>query len=106
MITLTEAAAKHMQDSLHQRGKGLGIRIGVRTTGCSGYAYWIEYADAVLDGDLELNERGVTLLVSRKDLAFLYGLSVDWEKQTFEEGYKFSNPNEKGRCGCGESFTI
>ena len=106
MITLTATAAKHMQDALYNRKKGIGMRIGVRTSGCSGFAYVLEFADKMFPGDLEIDERGVTLIINKKDLVYLQGMQIDYAKKGLNEGFEFSNPNEKARCGCGESFTV
>lgn len=106
MITLTATAAKHMQDALYNRKKGIGMRIGVRTSGCSGFAYLLEFADKTFPGDLEIDERGVTLIINKKDLVYLQGMQIDYAKKGLNEGFEFSNPNEKARCGCGESFTV
>ena len=106
MITLTANAAKKMQDALYNRGKGIGMRIGVRTSGCSGFAYLLEFADQLYEGDLEIEDRGVTLVISKKDLVYLRGMEIDYAKQGLNEGFEFQNPNAKATCGCGESFTV
>ena len=106
MITLTENASKKMQEALDYRGRGIGMRIGVRTSGCSGFAYVLEFADKLFEGDLEVEDRGVTLIINKKDLVYLQGMQVDYTKKGLNEGFEFSNPNEKARCGCGESFTV
>ena len=106
MISLTETASKKMQDALYHRGKGIGMRIGVRTSGCSGFAYVLEFADKLFEGDLEIEDRGVTLVINKKDLVYLEGMQIDYTKKGLNEGFEFSNPNEKARCGCGESFTV
>ncbi len=106
MISLTETASKKMQDALYNRGKGIGMRIGVRTSGCSGFAYVLEFADKIFEGDLEIADRGVTLVINKKDLVYLEGMQIDYTKKGLNEGFEFSNPNEKARCGCGESFTV
>ena len=106
MITLTVSAAKKMQDALYNRGKGIGMRIGVRTSGCSGFAYVLEFADKTFEGDLEILDRGVTLVINKKDLVYLEGMQIDYTKKGLNEGFEFSNPNESARCGCGESFTV
>lgn len=106
MISLTENASKKMQDALYNRGKGIGMRIGVRTSGCSGFAYLLEFADKLFEGDLEIADRGVTLVINKKDLVYLEGMQIDYTKKGLNEGFEFSNPNEKARCGCGESFTV
>ena len=106
MITLTASAAKKMQDALYNRGRGIGMRIGVRTSGCSGFAYLLEFADTTFEGDLELEDRGVTLIINKKDLVYLQGMEIDYAKKGLNEGFEFQNPNERARCGCGESFTV
>lgn len=106
MITLTANASKKMQDALDYRGKGVGMRIGVRTSGCSGFAYVLEFADQLFEGDLEIEDRGVTLVINKKDLVYLQGMQIDYTKKGLNEGFEFSNPNERARCGCGESFTV
>jgi iron-sulfur cluster assembly protein len=106
MITLTKIAADKMQAALDNRRKGIGMRIGVRTTGCSGMAYVLEFADKLTEGDIEIDERGITLIVSKKDLVYLQGMEIDYQKKGLNEGFEFNNPNESARCGCGESFTV
>ena len=106
MITLTANAAKHMQDALYNRRRGIGMRIGVRTSGCSGFAYMLEFADQLFEGDLEIEDRGITLIINKKDLVYLRGMQIDYAKKGLNEGFEFANPNEKARCGCGESFTV
>ena len=95
-----------MQDALYHRKKGIGMRIGVRTSGCSGFAYLLEFADQLFPGDLEIEERGVTIIINKKDLVYLQGMEIDYTKKGLNEGFEFSNPNERARCGCGESFTV
>lgn len=106
MISLTATAAKHMQDALYNRRRGIGMRIGVRTSGCSGFAYVLEFADKLMPGDIEIEERGITLIINKKDLVYLQGMEIDYQKKGLNEGFEFQNPNEKARCGCGESFTV
>lgn len=106
MITLTKLAADKMQAALDNRRKGIGMRIGVRTTGCSGMAYVLEFADKLVEGDIEIDERGIKLIVSKKDLVYLQGMEIDYQKKGLNEGFEFINPNESARCGCGESFTV
>jgi len=106
MISLTATAAKKMQDALYNRGRGIGMRIGVRTSGCSGFAYLLEFADQLYEGDIEIEDRGVTLVISKKDLVYLRGMEIDYAKQGLNEGFEFQNPNAKATCGCGESFTV
>jgi iron-sulfur cluster assembly protein len=105
-ITLTESAAKHIASHLSRRGKGVGLRLGVRTSGCSGLAYRIEYADAVQPEDVQFESHGVTVLVDPKSLPFLEGTQLDFAREGLNEGFKFNNPNVKDACGCGESFNV
>lgn len=105
-IEVTTAAARHITKSLAKRGKGLGIRMGVKTTGCSGLAYKFEYVDQAVEGDLEFVREGVTIFVDPKSIAYLSGTIVDFERNGLNEGFAFKNPNERDRCGCGESFRI
>jgi iron-sulfur cluster assembly protein len=106
MISLTYKAAQRMKSSLESRGKGLGIRIGVKTSGCSGYAYVMEFVDLYPNDDIMYELQGVKLFVSRKDEVYLSGMEVDYAKEGLNEGFKFNNPNVKDECGCGESFTV
>jgi len=106
MIAVTPAAASKIARNLDRRGGGLGIRIGVRTTGCSGLAYVLEYVDELQPGDdTELHE-GFSVVINKKDQPYLAGLQIDYIRQGLNEGFEFTNPNEKDRCGCGESFRI
>lgn len=105
-ITLTEAAAKHVANYIQQRGTGLGIRVGVQTTGCSGLAYVLEFVDESNEEDEAFSSQGITLFVDPKSLVYLEGVELDYVKQGLNEGFEFKNPNAKGECGCGESFTI
>lgn len=108
MITLTETAARRVQQQLQRRGQGLGITIGVRTTGCSGLAYKLEYVDAapVTRDWITYESNGVTVWVNGKDVPYVNGLTMDFKRQGLNEGFDFINPNEKDRCGCGESFRV
>ena len=105
-VTLTEAAAKHVQKYLARRGKGVGLRLGVKTSGCSGMAYTLEFADQVDPDDKVWESFGVKVLVDEKSLPYLDGTELDYTREGLQEGFKFHNPNEKSRCGCGESFQI
>jgi iron-sulfur cluster assembly protein len=105
-ITLTESAAKHVAAYLGKRGKGIGLRLGVRTTGCSGLAYKLEYADAAAPDDQRFETHGVTVLVDPKSLPYLDGTELDFAREGLNEGFKFNNPNVKDECGCGESFNV
>ena len=105
-ITLTEKAAKHVSNFLAKRGKGVGVRLGVRTSGCSGMAYRLEFADDVHADDLVFESRGVKVLVDPKSLPYLDGTELDFAREGLNEGFKFNNPNVKDQCGCGESFNV
>ena len=105
-VTLTSNAASHVQHSLSKRGKGLGLRVGVRTSGCSGLAYKLEFADQVNPGDLEFESHGVKVLVDPKSLQFIDGTELDYTREGLNEGFKFRNPKVKDECGCGESFNV
>ena len=105
-VTLTEAAARHVSRYLGKRGRGIGVRLGVKTTGCSGLAYKLEYADAAAPADLVFEDRGVKVLVDPKSLPYIEGTQLDFVREGLNEGFKFINPNERDRCGCGESFRI
>lgn len=107
MVSLTEQAAEKVKTQLTKRGRGLGIRIGVKTTGCSGLAYILEYVDREDEVEpLTYNSHGVTVYVDKKHIAYLEGLEMDWVKQGLNEGFEFRNPQERDRCGCGESFRV
>jgi len=105
-ITLTENAAKHVQNFIAKRGKGVGLRVGVRTSGCSGMAYKLEFADEVAFDDNQFVSHGVTVLVDSKSLPYIDGMELDYTREGLNEGFKFSNPNVKNQCGCGESFGV
>ncbi len=105
-VSMTAAAAQHVQNFLTKRGKGVGLRLGVRTTGCSGMAYKLEYADNVADDDNIFEAHGVKLLIDPKSLAYLDGTELDYTREGLNEGFKFNNPNVKDECGCGESFHV
>ena len=106
MITLTEKAAQHVQGYIAKRGKGVGLRVGVRTSGCSGLAYKLEFADAVQAEDHQFESYGVKVLVDPKSLQFIDGTELDYTREGLNEGFKFRNPNVKDECGCGESFNV
>jgi len=106
MITVTDTAGKKIKQNLDRRGSGIGIRIGVRTTGCSGLAYVLEYVDKVNGDDTVFDSNDVRVIVDGKSLPILGDLDVDYVRQGLNEGFEFVNPNEKDRCGCGESFRI
>jgi iron-sulfur cluster assembly protein len=106
-ITLTEPAADRVRTFLAGRGKGLGVRLGVRTSGCSGMAYVLEFVDELdEDNDLVFEDRGVKVIVDKKSLLYLDGTELDYGKEGLNEGFKFNNPNVKNECGCGESFNV
>ncbi|HUW36626.1 MAG TPA: iron-sulfur cluster assembly protein IscA [Rhodocyclaceae bacterium] len=104
-VTLTENAAKRVQTFLAKRG-GLGLRLAVKTSGCSGMAYALEFADAAGQDDLSFESHGVTLLIDPKSLPYLDGTELDFVREGLNEGFKFNNPNVKNQCGCGESFAV
>jgi iron-sulfur cluster assembly protein len=106
VIKLTETAAKHVQSFLAKRGKGLGLRVGVRTSGCSGLAYKLEFVDAVNPEDVQFESHGVKVIVDPKSLQFIDGTELDYTREGLNEGFKFRNPNVKDECGCGESFNV
>ncbi len=105
-ISLTESAANRVRSFLASRGRGIGLRLGVRKTGCSGFAYVINYADEAQPGDVMFEDRGVKVFVDPGSLSLLDGTTVDFVKQGLNEAFKFRNPNVKGECGCGESFSV
>ncbi|AZV93368.1 iron-sulfur cluster assembly protein IscA [Kerstersia gyiorum] len=105
-VTLTSKAAEHIDKFLRKRGKGVGLRLGVRTTGCSGMAYKLEYVDAPEPTDNVFESFGVKVFVDPKSLSYLDGTELDYGREGLNEGFKFNNPNEKATCGCGESFTV
>lgn len=105
-ITLSERAADRIQKFLAQRGKGIGLRLGVRTSGCSGMAYTLEFVDESLPDDISFESGGVTVLIDPKSLTFLDGTELDFVREGLNEGFKFNNPNVKNTCGCGESFNV
>ena len=105
-ITLTDNAARRIKDFLANRGKGVGLRLGVKTTGCSGMAYVLEFADDAQEGDEIFESQGVKIFVDAKSLIYIDGTELDFTKEGLNEGFKFHNPNEKASCGCGESFTV
>jgi iron-sulfur cluster assembly protein len=106
MIQITELAAKKVQQQIERRGKGLGIMVGVRTTGCSGLAYKLEYVDTLDTHTLKYESNGVNIFVNPKDLPYIDGMTMDWRRQGLNEGFDFINNKEKDRCGCGESFRV
>jgi len=105
-ITLTEAAAGHVKSFLANRGKGIGLRLGIKTTGCSGMAYVLEFVDELNPDDTVYEDHGVKVIVDKKSLVYIDGTEVDFAKEGLNEGFQFNNPKEKDQCGCGESFTV
>ncbi len=105
-ISLTTAAADRVRTFLSRRGHGLGLRLGVKKTGCSGFAYVVNYADDIGANDLVFEDNGVKVIVDRDSLGYIDGTQVDFVKQGLNEAFRFRNPNVKGECGCGESFTV
>jgi iron-sulfur cluster assembly protein len=105
-VSLTRSAADRVREFLDRRGRGLGLRVGIKKTGCSGYAYVVDYADAVKSDDEVFEDQGVKVIVDRESLKFIDGTEVDFVKQGLNEAFKFRNPNIKGECGCGESFSV
>ncbi len=105
-VSLTDSAATHVKNYLDKRGKGVGVRLGVKTTGCSGMAYTIEFADQIEDEDQVFEDKGVKVIVNPKSMVYLSGTELDFTREGLNEGFKFTNPNEKDRCGCGESFSV
>lgn len=108
MIILTERAASKVKQQISKRGKGQGILIGVRTTGCSGLAYKLEYVDDTLKTDefIKYTSHEVDVYVNMKDLPYVDGMTMEWKREGLNEGFDFINPKEKDRCGCGESFRV
>lgn len=106
MITVTENAAKKIQQQLQKRGHGVGIRLGVKTTGCSGLAYVMEYVDQPQPQDQEVECANCRIFIDPKSCPYLEGMTVDYVRQGLNEGFEFNNPNERDRCGCGESFRV
>jgi iron-sulfur cluster assembly protein len=105
-VTLTESAAAHVRKSIAKRGKGIGLRLGVRTSGCSGMSYTLEFADYTQPEEQQFENHGVLLLVDTKSLVILDGTELDFVREGLNEGFKFHNPNVKAECGCGESFNV
>ncbi len=105
-ITLTDKAAERVKNFIANRGKGVGLRLGVRTSGCSGMAYVLEFADELNPDDTVFEDRGVKVVVNAKSLVYLDGTEVDFAREGLNEGFKFNNPNVKDACGCGESFNV
>ncbi|WP_018228773.1 iron-sulfur cluster assembly protein IscA [Methyloversatilis universalis] len=105
-VTLSEKAARHVANYIAKRGRGVGLRLGVRTSGCSGMAYKLEFADEMATDDLVFESHGVKVLIDPKSLPYLEGTELDFVREGLNEGFKFNNPNVKDECGCGESFNV
>lgn len=105
-VTMTPAAVERVKSFLVNRGKGLGLRLGIKTTGCSGLAYVLEFVDAKNDDDEMFSIEDVNIIIDAKSLVYLSGIELDFVKEGLNEGFKFTNPNAKGECGCGESFNV
>jgi len=105
-ITLTENAARHIQKSLAKRGKGVGLRLGIKKVGCSGFAYTFDYADEVSANDTLFQSHDATVVVDKEALGFLDGSTLDFTREGLKESFRFENPNAKNECGCGESFNV
>ena len=105
-ITLTPSAAERVRNFLASRGQGIGLRVGVRKTGCSGYAYVVNYADAITDKDRVFDSAGIKIVVDQDSLSLVDGTEIDFVRHGLSEAFRFRNPNVKGECGCGESFSV
>jgi iron-sulfur cluster assembly protein len=106
MITVTSTASKKIKDSIAKRGRGIGIKVGIRTTGCSGLAYVLEYVDETWEGSTSFLQDGFSIIVDTRDLPIVENIEIDYVRQGLNEGFEFNNPLERDRCGCGESFRI
>ncbi len=105
-VTLTEKAAQHVKKFIQNRGKGVGLRVGVKTSGCSGMAYVLEFADVIADDDQVFESHQIKVLVDPKSMVYLDGTELDFVREGLNEGFQFNNPNAAHQCGCGESFTV
>ncbi|TXZ75050.1 iron-sulfur cluster assembly protein IscA [Vibrio mimicus] len=105
-VTLSETAASRVKTFLDNRGKGIGLRLGVKTTGCSGMAYVLEFVDDLNEEDLVFESHGVKVIIDTKSMVYLDGTQLDYKKEGLNEGFEFNNPNVKSECGCGESFNV
>jgi iron-sulfur cluster assembly protein len=105
-VSLTESAARQIKKQLEKRGKGVGLKLGVRKSGCSGYAYTLAYSDAAEADDAVFEDFGVKVIVQQNDLPFIDGIQLDYRREGINEAFRFDNPNVTGSCGCGESFTV
>lgn len=106
LVSLTEKAATQISKQLDNRGHGLGLRLGVKEAGCTGYTYTLGFVDALDDGDTMYEQHGVKVIISVKDVPFLQGIELDYSREGINEAFKFNNPNVKDMCGCGESFSV
>jgi len=105
-VTLTESAADRVRSFLENRGKGIGLRLGVRTSGCSGMAYVLEFIDEMDEDDQVFEDHGIKIIIDPKSMVYLDGTELDFKRDGLNEGFEFNNPNVKDSCGCGESFTV
>jgi len=105
-VSLTESAARQIKKQLEKRGKGIGLKLGVKKSGCSGYAYALDYADTLNEGDVVFEDFGVKVIVPEADMEFVDGIELDYRREGINEAFQFNNPNVKGTCGCGESFSV
>ena len=105
-VTMTPAASDRIKSFIENRGKGLGLRLGIKTTGCSGLAYVLEFVDDLNNDDSMFSINDVNIIIDGKSLVYLDGIELDFVKEGLNEGFKFTNPNAKGACGCGESFNV
>lgn len=105
-VSLTESAARQIKKQLEKRGKGIGLKLGVKKSGCSGYAYALDYADSLNEGDIVFENFGVKVIVPKADMEFVDGIELDYRREGINEAFQFNNPNVKGTCGCGESFSV
>ena len=105
-ITLTESAARHVAANLQKRGRGVGLRLGIKRSGCSGFAYDVEYADDVRADDVQFESHGVRVVVGLKDLPYVEGTEIDYAREGLNAAFRFRNPNVRDSCGCGESFNV
>ncbi|MGR9087979.1 MAG: HesB/IscA family protein [Gammaproteobacteria bacterium] len=105
-VKITENAAKQIKKQLDKRGRGIGLKLGVKKSGCSGYAYALDYADQLKDGDAVFENFGVKVIVEEGDLPLVAGIELDYRREGINEAFRFDNPNVKATCGCGESFSV
>jgi len=105
-VSLTESAARQIQKQLEKRGKGIGLKLGIKKSGCSGYAYALDYADALADNDVVFEDFGVKIIVQEADLPVIDGIEIDYRREGINAAFQFNNPNVKATCGCGESFSV